>query len=97
MRGISKGDLIDIDPWQYDNPQELLNGIIAKCQELQEPWIPLEEFLKSGFVGQCWVHAMNGEILIAYFSEHGFIWALGGLDKDKLTHVAPIHKPEPPR
>lgn len=36
MRGISKGDLLDIDPWQYDNQQDLLNAILVECQELNQ-------------------------------------------------------------
>ena len=31
---ISKDDLLKIDPWQYDNQQDLLNAILDQCTEL---------------------------------------------------------------
>ena len=31
--GISKEELLDIDPWAYDNQQDLLNAIIGMCKE----------------------------------------------------------------
>lgn len=42
MRGISHKELLEIDPWQYDNQQDLLNHIIEQCQELN-PWLPIDE------------------------------------------------------
>lgn len=40
--GISKKDLIDINPWEYDNQQDLLNAILEKCKELNQ-WLPIDE------------------------------------------------------
>jgi len=68
--------------------------------ELQEPWMTLDEFLKSGFVGLCWVEFPREPIIDAYFdgdffrhsSTSGFIH-----NEDYITHVQPIHKPEPPQ
>lgn len=42
MKGITKQELLEIDPWQYDNQQDLLNAILDKCTELN-PWQPIDE------------------------------------------------------
>ena len=42
MRGISEERLLDFDPWQHENQQDLLNAILAKCHELN-PWLPIDE------------------------------------------------------
>ena len=34
--GISKENLININPWDYDNQQDLLNAILWLCKELNE-------------------------------------------------------------
>ena len=70
-----------------------------ECEELN-PWMTLEEFLKSGFVGLCWVEFPREPIIDAYFdgdffrhsSTSGFIY-----NGDYITHVQPIYKPKPPR
>lgn len=49
MIGISKKELIDFDPWQYDNQQDLLNAILNKCREL-DPWLPIEDAPKDRYV-----------------------------------------------
>lgn len=49
-------ELIENDDY-YDAGIEkaVIYGLIAnECQELS-PWNPLEEFLKSGFKGLCWI------------------------------------------
>lgn len=40
--GISIDDLLKIDPWQYDNQQDVLNAILDKCTELNS-WLPIDE------------------------------------------------------
>jgi hypothetical protein len=40
--GISKDDLLKIDPWQYDNQQDVLDAILDQCTELN-PWLPIEQ------------------------------------------------------
>ena len=96
MRGISHKELLEIDPWKYDNQQDLLNHIIEQCKELNF-WMTLEEFLKSGFEGLCWICLKGYPLTYARFSD-------GEFDKDDalvndklITHVQPIHKPEQPR
>jgi len=39
--GISKETLLEINPWQYDNQQDLINAILGLCTEL-DPWLPIE-------------------------------------------------------
>ena len=40
--GISKETLLSINPWDYDNQQDLLNAILELCKEL-DPWLPIDE------------------------------------------------------
>lgn len=82
----------------YQEDYELLKELIDECQELN-PWITLEEFLKSGFEGECWINLANCTHFSYFFK--------GNFQFDELspnsfftityiTHVQPIHKPEPP-
>ena len=103
MRGIPEdkaieiGEQIDFCKYLECSVKEWLRD---ECQELQEPWITLEEFLKSGFVGLCWVEFPREPIIDAYFdgdffrhsSTSGFIH-----NENYILRVQPIHKPEPPR
>ena len=79
---------------------EIINYLIAKeCQELQEQWMTLDEFLKSGFIGKCWVNIS----FTSYFADfNGIDFVENPCIESKfpvkhITHVMPIHKPEPPR
>ena len=49
MRGISEERLIDIFACYPLEAAEKI--ILQECQELQEPWMTLDELLKSGFCG----------------------------------------------
>lgn len=40
--GINKKDLLAINPWDYDNQQDLLNAILGLCTELDQ-WLPIDE------------------------------------------------------
>ena len=64
MRGISEDRLVEklgyTDQPRYE---DLLNELIDECQELQEPWMTLDEFLKSGFEGLCLVSIESYVIL----------------------------------
>ena len=102
MRGILEGELIEV---RKNLAAEGLNTdaidalITLKVRELQ-PWMTLDEFLKSGFVGLCWVEFPREPIIDAYFdgdffrhsSTSGFIH-----NENYILRVQPIHKPEPPR
>lgn len=99
MRGIPEDKAIEIGE-QIDSCKYLECSVKEwlrdECQELN-PWIPLEEFLKSGFEGLCWICLKGYPLTYARFSD-------GEFDKDDalvndklITHVQPIHKPEPPR
>lgn len=103
MRGIPEDKAVEIGE-QIDSCKYLECSVKEwlrdECQELQEPWITLEEFLKSGFVGLCWVEFPREPIIDAYFdgdffrhsSTSGFIH-----NENYILRVQPIHKPEPPR
>ena len=95
MRGISEERLIDIFACYPLEAAEKI--ILQECQELQEPWMTLEEFLNSGFRGVCFVFTEPYTILCER-TNCGF-FGTGGImfDISSITHVIPIHKPEPPR
>lgn len=102
MEGISKKRLkekLEETPLDCVRENNLLLKLISECHELQEPWMTLDEFLKSGFEGFCWIKGRNNEILLADFMENDFYIAESSNRHDisKITHVMPIHKPEPPK
>ena len=85
----------------YQEDYELLEELIAECRELN-PWMTLEEFLKSGFEGWCWIINDKKYAQMAYFYEDTFYWNDQDFDDlqyqiEAITHVKPIHKPEPTR
>ena len=94
MRGISEERLIDIFACYPLEAAEKI--ILQECQELQEPWMTLDEFLKSGFVGKCWVYSED-IVLETEYDTNGFWYVFKYIDDNKITRVIPIHKPEPPR
>ena len=96
MRGISVERLKEIGSgYMSDNAKNAL--IRDECRELQEPWMTLDEFLRSGFEGLCFVSIESYVILsertnFAFFGTNGIMF-----DISSITHVMPIHKPELPR
>ncbi len=105
MEGISKKRLKAILHNQIITPktQSFVQYLIEdECQELQEPWMPLDEFLKSGFEGECWICLDKEEVYRATYlgKENGFRNIHGHFFRWRskhITHVMPIHKPELPR
>ena len=99
MRGIPEdkaieiGERIDSCKYLECSIEEWLRD---ECQELQEPWMTLDEFLKSGFCGKCWIPVMGTVIQVEY-DNSGFWNGIRYLNDIGVTHVMPIHKPEPPR
>ena len=101
MRGILEGELIEV---RKNLAAEGLNTdaidalITLKVRELQEPWMTLDEFLKSGFDGQCWVYSVYKDIFSAQFIDDNFISINTGAKAQLkyIERVMPIHKPEPP-
>lgn len=79
----------------------ILNTLLKnECKELQQPWMTLDEFLKSGFEGWCWVkHPYH--IHISYFSDRSFkfndVETRPIFTLKYVTHVMLINKPEPPK
>ena len=77
---------------------EIINYLIAKeCQELQEPWMTLEEFLESGFEGLCWVCVNKVVYDLIEYRQGAFYFGSSKLRTEVITDVMPIHKPESPR
>ena len=108
MRGISKKELEKrLQALKHDSTaRSLLEILIDDCQELQEPWMTLEEFLKNPKYEWCWIMLTNKQIHMAYISyndSENYVFYLNDFDRDEsyslneITHVMPIHKPEPPR
>ncbi len=101
MRGIPEDKAIEIGE-QIDSCKYLECSVKEwlrdECQELN-PWMTLDEFLRSGFEGWCWIN--SGFIDIAYAYQGVFYWndqvESPAYDIELITHVQPIHKPEPPR
>lgn len=63
MRGISSEELINFNPWDYANQQDLLNAILKKCHELNQ-WMPIETAPKDTSVMLCCGVAKYGTQLI---------------------------------
>ena len=102
MRGISEKRLKAILHNQVLTPktQSFIQYLIDdECQELQEPWMTLDEFLKSGFEGLCWVCSVYKDIFALQFIDDNFISINTGAKAQLkyIERVMPIHKPEPPR
>ena len=102
MRGISEERLRAILHNHILTPrtQSFVQYLIDdECRELQEPWIPLDEFLKSGFEGLCWVFTEDSKAILLEFIGDGFFDIADHfrIHHKTITHVMQIHKPEPPR
>ena len=102
MRGISEERLKQIlhNHVLTHKTQSFVQYLIAnECQELQEPWMTLDEFLDSGFEGLCWVCYENKFVYEGIYSKkdnyfyHEFETTF---DYEDVTHVQPIYKPEAP-
>lgn len=100
MRGIPEDKAVEIGE-QIDSCKYLECSVKEwlrdECQELQEPWMTLDEFLKSGFEGECWTFTDYGAIERAYHSARGFKGGNTSWSNSCITYVMPIHKPEPPQ
>ena len=105
MRGISEEKLRKFQQSMFareagrEAELRLLTLLINECQELN-PWLTLEEFLKSEFEGLCWIEFPSEIITAAYFDGHLFKHSSTSdfvHDENYITRVQPIHKPEPPR
>ena len=102
MRGISEDELINIADQLCTNERLIIyDRIVAECRELQEPWMTLDEFLKPGFEGWCWIIETddNQPSLARYNNDDMFVGTSGFIvfDEHNITHVMTIHKPEPPK
>ena len=98
MRVISEEKLIKL-AFRIDDHNTVvsLDDALAECQELQEPWMTLDEFLKSGFRGVCFVFTEPYTILCERTNCGFFAYNSNLVDISAITHVMPIHKPESPK
>lgn len=101
MRGISEKQLEDARnnvklDWDTMRAIDIVLHLIPPSK-LQEPWMTLDEFLKSGFEGLCWIALTNKFVFECRYQEGDFIVKNGCVNYESITHVMPIHKPEPPR
>ena len=100
MEGISKDKLLKLrnKPHQDKETVGTLDWLLAAhCKELQEPWMTLEEFLESGFEGLCWVCVNKVVYDLIEYRQGAFYFGSSKLRTEVITHVMPIHKPEPPK
>ena len=99
MRGISEERLKAIYGDNYTSKYEdaFILKLLSECHELQEPWIPLDEFLKSGFTGLCWITLKDYPQTYAVFDGREFNKEENLINDKIITNVMPIHKPEPPK
>ena len=75
--GISKETLLSINPWDYDNQQDLLNAILELCKEL-DPWLPIDEdtpkhqelILKKYSTNKVWIGIINHNCYAAEAPTH---------------------------
>lgn len=103
MRGIPEDKAIEIGE-QIDSCKYLECSVKEwlrdECQELQEPWMTLEEFFKSGFEGWCWIAFDHGAVHMSLYQCNEFYFNADTdytYCKETILKVQPIHKPEPPR
>ena len=101
MRGIPEDK---IRAWIKDVNGRCLNDtwwiegeLLEYIEELQEPWMTLDEFLKSGFRGVCFVFTEHYTILCERTNCGFFAYNSNLVDISAITDVMPIHNPEPPR
>ena len=98
MRGISEDELINIADQLCTNERLIIyDRIVAECRELQEPWMTLDEFLKSGYRGLCWITLKDYPQTYAVFDGKEFNKEENLINDKIITHVMLIHKPEPPK
>ena len=100
MKGISKDELIEVRKGLLSEGlnTDVIDALITlKVKELQEPWMTLEEFLKSEFEGLCWIALPNKFVFECHYHEGDFIARNGCVNYESVYRVMPIHKPEPPK
>lgn len=106
MRGISEERLQQIANQTHDSDDtnhivlSFLDYLLSECTELN-PWLPIDEFLKSGYTGWCWIieHGDKSASLARYNNDDMFIGTSGFIvfDEHKITHVMTVRKPDAPK
>ena len=114
MEGVSKQylkhSIVSIEDAPIDDAIKsafaiLVEKLIAECQELQEPWIPVDGNTPKDRFLLCWIDDLQSKYILK-FSTIRNTWLDQGLrpfmEPDLYQElpddpVMPIHKPEPPR
>ena len=94
MEGISKERLKKIIA---GSRRAIPESLLLACHEVQEPWMTLDEFLKSGYRGLCWITLKDYPQTYAVFDGKEFNKEENLINDKIITHVMLIHKPEPPK
>jgi len=107
--GISKGRLIELkdainDKFETGTPTHsvyslILNHLISECKELS-PWLAIDEFKNSGFVGLCWILTKDGNVFAHNFDGEYFInpyMPNYPIHDETVRSVMPIKTPEAPK
>ena len=100
MEGISKDRLLKLRE-HFNKDYSIVEAKVIQdlLNECQEPWMTLDEFLKSGFRGRCWINFRDERVYFCRFVDGIFFSDDTGFSvrRDFIIKVMPIHKPEPPR
>ena len=100
MEGISKDRLLKLRE-HFNKDYSIVEAKVIQdlLNECQEPWMTLDEFLKSGFRGRCWINFRNERVDFCRFLDGTFFNDGTGFSvrRDFIVKVMPIHKPEPPK
>ena len=100
MEGISKDRLLKLRE-HFNKDYSIVEAKVIQdlLNECQEPWMTLDEFLKSGFRGRCWINFRDERVYFCRFVDGIFFNDDTGFSvrRDFIIKVMPIHKPEPPR
>ena len=100
MEGISKDRLLKLRE-HFNKDYSIVEAKVIQdlLNECQEPWMTLDEFLKSGFRGRCWINFRNERVYFCKFLDGIFFNDDTGssVRRDSIVKVMPIHKPELPR
>lgn len=92
MEGISKEELLSINPWDYETQQDLLNAILLKCTEL-DPWLPIDENTPKD--KSVLVKLDDNTCEVARLTEYGWM-SNDGLDFDFGSDIPTYYKELPP-
>jgi len=77
----------------------ILKALSNECKELS-PWLAIDEFKNSGFVGLCWILTKDGDVFAHNFDGEYFInpyMPNYPIHEETVRSVMPIKTPEAPK